>query len=75
MNPSKLPQVIPDLRFEQSYIASIRGFIHELEPEQAAQEKARAGGEDADGQEKAVVEARGPRGEPELWVGRLRVDW
>lgn len=87
INPSAL---IPDLRFEQSYIASIRSFIHELEPSQAHREKIAArkaeheeggsgwhiGGDPEDeDDEPRFVEARNPKGEPELWVGRLRVDW
>ncbi|SPO34912.1 uncharacterized protein PSFLO_00383 [Pseudozyma flocculosa] len=35
---SALPAV-PDLRFEQSYISTIRGFLHETDKEQAQQEK------------------------------------
>lgn len=99
------PAVLPDMRFEQSYLASIRGFIHELEPAQAKREKKEAiaasrrkhraekvaegegdGGEKESlgaGQEEDVadeegerwIEARNPKGEPELWVGRLRIDW
>ncbi|CAO1614326.1 unnamed protein product [Sympodiomycopsis kandeliae] len=83
LNPQKLPQVIPDLRFEQSYIASIRGFIHELEPEEAEDEKREAielseketPNDGKTSRPPAIVEARSPKGEPELWIGRLRIDW
>lgn len=92
------------MRFEQSYLASIRGFIHELEPAQAKREKkeaiaasrrkhrsreaaegeevgqeelAGAGEAEEVGEEEAErwIEARNPKGEPELWIGRLRIDW
>ncbi|PWN22308.1 hypothetical protein BCV69DRAFT_281314 [Microstroma glucosiphilum] len=89
------PAVIPDMRFEQSYLASIRGFIHELEPAQARREKKEAiaasrrkhrgvieeeggvGEEEEVGEEEGErwIEARNPKGEPELWIGRLRIDW
>ncbi|CAD6916298.1 unnamed protein product [Tilletia controversa] len=34
-----LPRAMPDMRFEQSYLATIRGFVHELTPEEGEQEK------------------------------------
>ncbi|PWN27732.1 hypothetical protein BDZ90DRAFT_170559 [Jaminaea rosea] len=109
---SLLP-TIPDLRFEQSYLASVRGFIHELSPEQAEREKdeaVRRGmrrgekeahegldglvvagrvGDDDDDDDDEVDEKAGMgreartqavkkeegHGEPELWIGRLRIDW
>jgi len=83
-----LPRAMPDMRFEQSYLATIRGFVHELRPEESTDEK------------RAVEQARGKDGapsdlaeeitttkppkvvatlhrtpEPELWVGNLKVDW
>lgn len=106
-----LPSVIPDLRFEQSYLASIRGFIHELDPREADREKRQAAVkgevEDDDDNNTDDIESRtlqaadekraglprkedeetptvilgekktGPdhHGEPELWIGRLRIDW
>lgn len=100
------PAVIPDMRFEQSYLASVRGFIHELEPAQAKREKKEAiaasrrkhrareaaegegvgsgekehGGsseeeEVAEEEGERWIEARNPKGESELWIGRLRIDW
>lgn len=86
---SLLPSVIPDMRFEQSYLASVRGFIHELSEEEATREKREAGGEGEGGEfvvagrmggageEKDDVKSGEEKGhgEPELWIGRLRVDW
>lgn len=110
---SLVPSVIPDLRFEQSYLASIRPFIHELTHEEAEQQKQRVLGEkrgsgteprhggDGDGDDdddatpwivtgekgealgekqggSSVTKAKRPswhHGEPELWIGRLRIDW
>lgn len=62
------------MRFEQSYLASIRGFVHELDPEEAQEEKQEAKGE-KDAASSTIVKGKGPKGEPELWIGRLRIDW
>ncbi|CAO1637903.1 unnamed protein product [Parajaminaea phylloscopi] len=100
---SLVPSVLPDLRFEQSYLASVRAFIHELTPQQAEAQKERVisekeGAKGSDGEED--IGRRAPwivtghsedasasdpsiskprpswhHGEPELWIGRLRVDW
>ncbi|KAK0519784.1 hypothetical protein OC835_007418 [Tilletia horrida] len=37
--PLGLPRAMPDMRFEQSYLATVRGFVHELRPEDTAEEK------------------------------------
>ncbi|KAK0547635.1 hypothetical protein OC846_004775 [Tilletia horrida] len=34
-----LPRAMPDMRFEQSYLATIRKFVHELTPEEGEAEK------------------------------------
>ena len=39
MGPGGYLPVLVDQRFEQSYIASIRGFVHELEKQEAKEEK------------------------------------
>ncbi|CEH12598.1 Protein of unknown function DUF1770, fungi [Ceraceosorus bombacis] len=108
--------ILPDLRFEQSYLASVRGYIHELEHEAAQDIKAaRKEGDDLDekmgganlkeeekgerlvvdeaahpgakqGERLVVDEAahpgakqvqlsKSPKGEPELWLGSLRIEW
>ncbi|ETS63378.1 hypothetical protein PaG_01659 [Moesziomyces aphidis] len=65
---AKLP-TLPDLRFEQSYIATIRGFLHEDSPNSA----------DADtthGHEHKVKVTRpAPDEHTQLWLGNLRVEW
>lgn len=111
---------IPDMRFEQSFLASVRGFIHEVKSNEAAlaikrehvegeEEEAEA---EAEGEKGArtkkqapaedplvddtlgaglhpihgrepredeaahtVVASHAPTGEPELWIGRLRIEW
>lgn len=80
------------MRFEQSYLASIRGFVHEVEGVAAEEMKekriedderrhtgiSKEGGTlDAKDKHSApkVMTARSPRGEPELWLGRLRIEW
>lgn len=88
---------IPDMRFEQSYLASIRSLIHEVSTTEAADDLKRQSGfenekvdgdvadvlnaglssPDDKGQEKPpkVLATRSPAGEPEIWLGRLRIEW
>ncbi|CBQ67512.1 conserved hypothetical protein [Sporisorium reilianum SRZ2] len=61
---SKLP-TLPDLRFEQSYLATIRGFLHEDTPQHDADEK----------HHRVDVTHSAVRDEHELWLGNLRVEW
>ncbi|PWN44754.1 hypothetical protein IE81DRAFT_345446 [Ceraceosorus guamensis] len=101
LNPLALSSsILPDLRFEQSYLASIRGYVHELEHEAAQDIKAarkegddlaeKTGGanlkEGEKGERLVVDEAsqsgakkvqlsKSPKGEPELWLGSLRIEW
>jgi hypothetical protein len=74
------------MRFEQSFLASVRGFIHEVEGEAAEEMKEERqwqeenhNGSTEKPKEKhsapRVMTATSPRGEPELWVGRLRIEW
>lgn len=74
---------LPDLRFEQSYLASVRGFLHELEKPAAAVRKHSEISESDyeeehhadDGGSPKVLASRDKRGEPELWLGAMRVEW
>ncbi|PWZ02916.1 hypothetical protein BCV70DRAFT_214414 [Testicularia cyperi] len=65
----KLP-TLPDLRFEQSYIATIRQHLHGQETKEA---------EHLDHYEKLthIVEVTQPRVDAELefWSGNLRIEW
>lgn len=67
------------MRFEQSYLASIRGFVHEVDEQTAEETKEDRLDDHGDHKsgEKAhrVMASRSPTGEPELWMGRLRVQW
>ncbi|KAE8234293.1 hypothetical protein CF326_g667 [Tilletia indica] len=89
-SPLGLPRAMPDMRFEQSYLATIRGFMHELQPEEGEEEKRavredRHGTDDHDaegektegGREKEhrVVATVSRTSEPELWLGNLKVEW
>ncbi|KAN0066371.1 hypothetical protein ACQY0O_000465 [Thecaphora frezii] len=73
---SSLP-AIPDLRFEQSYLATIRSFLHETDKEEALQQKLHEqevkNGPDY-AKPRKVQKTRG-EGETELWLGALRVEW
>lgn len=78
----KLPITsIPDMRFEQSYLASVRGFVHEYDLDSADEMKKeqKAGKEKSNGLEEkeapAVTSTRSRKGEPEIWLGRLRIQW
>ena len=78
----KLPiTAIPDMRFEQSFLASIRGFVHEVEHDTAEElkgERREGSGEKPKkhGEKKRnIVATRSRTGEPELWLGRLRIEW
>lgn len=78
----KLPVTsIPDMRFEQSYLASVRGFVHEYDSADEMKKERQAekgqGDDDATEQSEApgVLATRSPSGEPELWLGRLRIQW
>ncbi|PWN31499.1 uncharacterized protein FA14DRAFT_162746 [Meira miltonrushii] len=78
---------IPDLRFEQSYLASIRGFIHEEDDQKArlmkssqwndSEVKSQIEGEskNSDSNLLDITTTRSSHGEPELWIGRLRIEW
>lgn len=103
-----LPRSLPDLRFEQSYLATIRSFVQEFDPEQEQEAKEQrydegavehssrnvvkgkgkgkqrdlpGGDADADGEQNGegkapkVMEAKNQKGEPELWIGGLRIQW
>jgi hypothetical protein len=69
------------MRFEQSYLASVRGFVHEYDDSSADEMKKeqKAGKEKSDDRAKEkvpdVVSKRSPTGEPEIWLGRLRIQW
>jgi hypothetical protein len=77
----KLPITsIPDMRFEQSYLASVRGFVHEYHSADDVNEERRAEKEqglDVKEHDEApgILATRSPSGEPELWLGRLRIQW
>lgn len=73
---------VPDLRFEQSYLASIRGFIHEEDDQIAKAIKNCENSTPIDLKNKKseshlldVRTTRSSHGEPELWLGRLRIEW
>lgn len=78
---------IPDLRFEQSYLASIRGFVHEEDDQRArmiqkpernhSESKSQNEDESKYSESKSlkISTTRSSHGEPELWLGRLRIDW
>lgn len=112
---AKLPLTsIPDMRFEQSYLASVRAFIHEVEKQDAQQikesrqdakeERSSASRHENTSDDDPIVsdvldagvqsttkrrrrtasQSSSPphimtstslQGEPELWLGRLRIEW
>ncbi|KAJ9477053.1 hypothetical protein PHBOTO_000721 [Pseudozyma hubeiensis] len=76
---SKLP-TLPDLRFEQSYLATIRNFLHEEQPsssnhhdESEKQPSTHDSGEDH--HHKVELTHGKAGGDHELWLGNLRVEW
>lgn len=76
---AKLPITsIPDMRFEQSYLASVRGFVKEYSPSSAEdkkEEERRGDGKSEGGKAPDIMTSHSPKGEPELWLGRLQVQW
>lgn len=74
---------VPDLRFEQSYLASIRGFIHEEDERKAEMIKnSESSKSQNEGESKKsdshffdIKTSRSSHGEPELWLGRVRIEW
>lgn len=82
----KLPIAsIPDMRFEQSFLASIRTFVHEVSEETAEDLKRQRLQEDGVDRTKensdkrhslpGVMATKSRTGEPEIWLGRLRIEW
>lgn len=77
----KLPTVsIPDMRFEQSYLASVRSFIHEHEHPRAHASKLGETSVNVDEPSAAnhvsgAQSSNSQTGEPELWLGNLRIEW
>ena len=71
---AKLP-TLPDLRFEQSYLATIRGFLHEDRPEDSSSsgdaEKGNVEGEDEEDHhhKAAITHSKSGNNEHELWLG------
>lgn len=78
-------RTLPDQRFEQSYLASIRGYVHELDKEAAEDikeerqdEKDAEKGREPNGQDEQphhIMKSQDPKGEHELWLGSLRIEW
>lgn len=80
--PSLLPKLptLPDLRFEQSYLATIRGFMHEDEPankqsSEAGDESEKDDADQPDHHHKVSITKSKARDSHELWLGNLRVEW
>ncbi|KAJ1030494.1 hypothetical protein NDA16_001403 [Ustilago loliicola] len=80
---SKLP-TLPDLRFEQSYLATIRNFLHEEQPPSSSQDESSEFNEkqdltdekDEDHHHKIeVTRSNADKKYHELWLGNLRVEW
>ncbi|SPO20679.1 uncharacterized protein UTRI_00155 [Ustilago trichophora] len=69
----KLP-TLPDLRFEQSYLATIRGFLHEDQPT-AAEDESSSLNEKQDHHHKVEITHSNAKDVHELWLGNLRVEW
>lgn len=69
---SKLP-TLPDLRFEQSYLATIRVFLHEEHPSRDSVDD--EGNVEKDHHHKVTVTHSKVKHEHELWLGNLRVEW
>lgn len=70
---AQLP-TLPDLRFEQSYLATIRGFLHEESPSDATSHEERPE-QTQDHHHKVEVARSKQKDEHELWLGNLRVEW
>ena len=85
---AKLP-ALPDLRFEQSYLATIRSFLHERhpsspnspnnddddeEPSSPHNEK-HTPDHDVDHHHKVEITRSNATNQYELWLGNLRVEW
>lgn len=80
---SKLP-TLPDLRFEQSYLATIRNFLHEDKPTSSSPDEPSKFNEKQDGTDEKgedrhdkveVARSNAEQSEHELWLGNLRVEW
>lgn len=76
---SKLP-TLPDLRFEQSYLATIRGFLHEDQPHHTSKDgselDAKQDGEKDHHHKVSITHSKAKlKHEHELWFGNLRVEW
>lgn len=66
------------MRFEQSYLASVRGFLHEYSPSSAEEKKKEEREDDGKGgrgKEPDIMTSNSPTGEPEIWLGRLQIQW
>lgn len=61
---------LPDLRFEQFYLATIRGFLHEDQPSNPPKDA-----DEKDHHRKVDVTQSEVKDEHELWLGNLRVEW
>lgn len=80
---AKIP-TLPDLRFEQSYLATIRGFLHEERPSSGSDDKSdtfdekrylQVDGVSEDHHHKVEITHSKAKDEHELWLGNLRVEW
>lgn len=79
---SKLP-TLPDLRFEQSYLATIRNFLHEDPPSSTSQDDSPEFNEKQDltdekeqdhHHEVEITRSNADKEGHELWLGNLRVE-
>lgn len=76
---SKLP-TLPDLRFEQSYLATIRNFLHEEQPSSSnhhdeSEKQPSSADAEEDHHHKVELTHGKAEGDHELWLGNLRVEW
>lgn len=71
---SKLP-TLPDLRFEQSYLATIRGFLHEDQPHAESLDASEEEEKGEDHHHKVELTRSSIKDGHELWLGNLRVEW
>lgn len=85
---AKLP-ALPDLRFEQSYLATIRSFLHERHPSSLTSPNSDDDDEepssphnekqtpdhDVDHHHKVEIARSNATNQYELWLGNLRVEW
>ncbi|GAC96692.1 hypothetical protein PHSY_004275 [Pseudozyma hubeiensis SY62] len=76
---AKLP-TLPDLRFEQSYLATIRNFLHEEQPSSStahdeSEKQLPTANAEKDHHHKVEVTHGKVEEHHELWLGNLRVEW